>query len=400
MAMLRAFTAVYATLTGLASLGLARIRRRGEVADEALPKVAVVVAARNEQKNMPDLIASLSAQEYPKDLVSFWIVDDDSDDATWAIANNAASSDNRFHAIRSNPLSAIASPKKRALDTAIQRCDAEWIVTTDADCTPGPGWLKALAACMDEDVGAVVGYAPLVGVTNPVQAIAAGESWSSAALSSAAIGLGYPFNAFGRNFAYRRQLYFDLGGYGDDGSVASGDDDLLLQRISALSRWKSVFVSDERSHVPSAVPLASKMLGTKARHLSVGPRYAPGWVAIGAVASVLFMGLGVATIASLFGLVSKSSVSRAWSRKWMMDAVLILSGYRVLGDTTRAGLAMGTASAAPFLLWVIWPRALFGNVTWKGRTFVRGRAGEPLDDDNGLEPLTTTLDADDRANAR
>lgn len=398
--MLRAFTALYAALTGLASLGLARIRKLGVADEDSLPKLAVIVAARNEQKNMPDLIAALSAQDYPEHLVDFWIVDDDSEDATWAIAHNAASSDKRFHAIRSNPLSAIASPKKRALDTAIQRCDAEWIVTTDADCTPGPGWLKALAACMDEGVGAVVGYAPLVGVEDPVQAVSAGESWSSALLSSAAIGLGYPFNAFGRNFAYRRQLYFDLGGYGDDGSVASGDDDLLLQRISALTNWRAVFAADPRAHVPSAVPPAEKLLGTKARHLSVGPRYAPGWVAIGAAASVLFMGLGIATIASLFGLVPKSAVAKAWSRKWMMDLALIVSGYRVLGDAPRAAMAMGTSSVAPFLLWAIWPRALFGNVTWKGRTFVRGRVGDPLEDVDAGQYLTTSLDADDRTNAR
>jgi glycosyltransferase involved in cell wall biosynthesis len=393
--MLQSFVTVYGTLATLASVGLARILRKESKPEEDLPTLAVIVAARNEQSVLPDLIGALSAQRYPEEKVSFWIVDDESSDATLKITKAAEKQDGRFHALRSNPLTPISSPKKRALDTAIRQCDAEWIVTTDADCIPGPGWLNALASDMEDGVGVVVGYAPLIGASDPAQAIAAGESWTSAALSAAAIGLGYPFNAFGRNFAYRRQLYLDLGGFGEDGSMASGDDDLLLQRISALTNWKASFAADPRSFVPSRNRKASELIGTKARHLSVGTRYAPGWIALGAVGSALFMGIGAASIAAVFGLVSRKRVLSAWFFKWLFDLIIIMSGYRVLGDHKRALMAVGTASSAPFLLWLIWPRALFGNVQWKGRTFVRGRAGGPLEDEPESEPVTRTLNRHD-----
>jgi len=379
--MLKTFTVLYGALAALASVGLAMIRRRRSVAEEELPTVAVVVAARNEERNLPNLIGALAAQEYPEDKISFWIVDDDSEDATWRIARSAEEKDKRFHALHSNPLSSVASPKKRALDTAIRACDAEWIVTTDADCQPGPGWLRAMASSMQETIGVVLGYAPLTGARNPVQALGAGESWSAAALCAAAVGIGYPFNAFGRNLAYRRQVYLDLGGYGGDGSMASGDDDLFLQRVSARTDWKAAFSADPRSFVPSAAPPASKLLSTKARHLSVGPKYAPGWVLIGVVSSALFMGLGLASIAAVLGLAKPAAVWSAWKRKWLFDLILASSALRVLGDPARAAMAMATASSAPFLLWAIWPKALFGNVRWKGRTFVRGRAAQPIDDE-------------------
>ena len=59
--------------------------------------------------------------------------------------------DSRFHVIKSDPDIPVASPKKRAIQTALEKVDAEWIITTDADCAPGPGWLKALTNDMKED---------------------------------------------------------------------------------------------------------------------------------------------------------------------------------------------------------------------------------------------------------
>jgi len=387
--MLKTFTTLYGIFTGLVAIGLAFVRRRPSRPEQELPKLAVVVAARNEEKNLPELISALSGQEYPEERVEFWIVDDDSTDATWRIARSAEKRDSRFHALQSDTVSNVASPKKRALDTGIRACDAEWVVTTDADCVPGPGWLRAIANYMTDENGLVLGYAPLTGVKDPIQVISAGESWTSALLCAAAVGMGYPFNAFGRNFSFRRSLFMDLGGYGAGGQMASGDDDLFLQRVAARTDWKVAFAADPRAFVPSAVPPASKLIGTKARHLSVGPKYAMGWLVIGTIASVLFLGLGIATVAALFGLSNRDEVGTAWKRKLLFDSILISSGLRVLGDPIRALFALSTSASAPFLLWAIWPRALFGNVTWKGRTFVRGRADSAIVEEESIAEMST-----------
>lgn len=385
--MLKQFIGMYGTLTGAASLGLARIRRDGDVlSDDLLPEIAVVVAARNEEGNLPDLIASLSAQNYPDEKVSFWIVDDESEDGTWAIIQRAAKRDSRFHALKPEMDSPIASPKKRALDRGIRACEAEWIVTTDADCMPKPGWLRAMMSFTSDEVGVVAGYSPLVGAKSIDQWLAEGESWSSAALCSAAIGLGFPFNAFGRNFAFRRKLYLDMGGYGLHGEVASGDDDLFLQRVAARTNWKVRFAADPRAFVPSKVSPAGKTFNAKVRHMSVGPKYAPGWVVIGLIGNILFMGLALATVASWFGLASRDTVRKAWKAKWVFDTILFVSATRVLGDPMRAAQAFVTMTAAPFLLWAIWPRALFGTIDWKGRRFERNRAVRP-EMDNAADPV-------------
>lgn len=373
--MIKRFSLIYGGMAGLASIGLARISRQGLIQDDDdLPTIDVVVAARNEERNMPSLIAALSSQNYPSEKVKFWLVDDDSEDNTLKIAQHAMKKDNRFIAISSNIESTITAPKKRALDTAIRQSKSEWIVTTDADCIPKPGWLRGLASFMDEEIGIVLGYSPLFGASRPLEFLAEGESWSSAALCAAAVGLGYPFNAFGRNFSFRRKIYLDMDGYSHDGDIASGDDDLFLQRVASRTDWKVRFSADHRTFVPSVVPPADRFIKTKSRHMSVGPRYAPGWVVIGALGSIAFMGLGLATIASIFGFGSRSKVWTAWKIKWFFDLLMATSTTRILGDVRRGALSLLTMSVAPFAFWIIWPKALFGNVDWKGRTFEKGRS--------------------------
>ncbi len=373
--MLKWFKVLYAVLSGGMIAGILKLKRRKmyPVPDE-LPSISVIIAARNEENSLPALINSLKSQTYPQDKVRFIIVDDESEDSTRLIAEDAAHSDKRFRSISTDLSTPIPSPKKRAVDTGIRSSESDWVITTDADCKPGPDWLISMSRYMQPEIGAVVGHVMLFGGKNILEWLSEGESWSSSALAASAIGLGLPFNAKGANFAFRQQLYLDLSGYGSTGRMVSGDDDLFLQRIVARTNWEIAYADDHASFVPSEVTSSHKVLKTKARHMSVGPKYSPGWVFVGAIGSLLFMGIGFASIIALFKPSIRTSVLKAWKAKALFDLGMIVAGYRVFGDIKRACLAFGAMSFAPFAMWIIWPNALFGNVSWKGREFKRGKA--------------------------
>ncbi|MBZ0264398.1 glycosyltransferase [bacterium] len=373
------FRALYAVLSAAMIFGVTRIRKkRGVSIIEELPSLAIVVAARNEAKHITDLLAALANQSYPEDKVQFWIVDDDSDDQTYAIAKAASDRDSRFHVLHSKPNPDIPSPKKRALNTAIVQIESEWIVTTDADCIPGPGWLLGLAEYMDDSAGIVVGYSPLFGGKSPVQWLIQGESWSAASLAASGIGAGYPFNATGRNFAFRRQIYLDLGGYGKGIKFASGDDDLFMQYVVSRTNWKVAFADDPRTWVKSRIATSPELIKAKVRHMSVGTQYAIGWVIFGALGAALFMSLALLPLLGWIGVIKKEEVTKLWLWKWTCDIFMTVAGWRLLPDTYRAILALFTMTAAPYAFWYIWPKALFGTVHWKGRNFKRGRATSDL----------------------
>jgi hypothetical protein len=228
-----------------------------------------------------------------------------------------------------------------------------------------------MANYMGPETVAVVGYSPLHGGRSWQSLLMMGESWSSAALAAAGIGLGFPFNCFGRNFAFRRAQFLDQGGYGADGKIASGDDDLLLQRLSMRTDMRIRFADHPDSFVPSFLDDDHDALSTKARHMSVGLRYAPGWVFIGFIGNLLFMGLAVLTLVAMLTPGTRTTTKRLWKVKWVMDSFMALSAVNLLGSPWRGGLALLTMSVAPFAFWIIWPRALFQPVTWKGRTFAK-----------------------------
>ena len=66
----------------LMNLGTFTLRRRARSTNH-LPSVSVLIPARNEESNLPRLLASCALQDHPD--AEFLVFDDDSDDATWSI---------------------------------------------------------------------------------------------------------------------------------------------------------------------------------------------------------------------------------------------------------------------------------------------------------------------------
>jgi len=102
------------------------------------PSVAAVVPARNEADMIPHSVASLMAQDYPGPF-SVILVDDNSDDATLAVAHGlAARSPGRLTIVAGAPLAAGWTGKLWAMHQGIARAEAsaappDYLLLTDAD---------------------------------------------------------------------------------------------------------------------------------------------------------------------------------------------------------------------------------------------------------------------------
>ncbi|MCU0454685.1 MAG: glycosyltransferase, partial [Bacteroidales bacterium] len=106
--------------------------------------VSVVVACRNEEKDLPGLLSGLTAQDYDPDLFEVILVDDNSDDSTWQIASG-------YTGIRHfKPLKNTLRGKKYAINAGIKAGSGELIVTTDADCRHAGSWLRTIASLYSE----------------------------------------------------------------------------------------------------------------------------------------------------------------------------------------------------------------------------------------------------------
>lgn len=207
------------------------------------PFITVIIAARNEEKNIGNCIESIIKQTYPANLFEVIIVDDHSIDSTAAIANSF--NQNNIRVINLNDFAGnenLNSYKKKAIETAIGFAKGNLIVTTDADCIVQPQWLHAIASYY-EKTAAVFIAAPVV-YNDPLP----GDSFlkkflkifqsldfmTLQGITGASVYKKIHNMCNGANLAYQKKIFYEVNGFEGIDAIASGDDMLLMHKIQKL----------------------------------------------------------------------------------------------------------------------------------------------------------------------
>ena len=272
------FLAVYYVLVNLALVaGIRRLRRCNSTEK---PFVSVIVAARNEEKNIPGLLECLVHQDYPH--YEIVIVNDRSSDRTRSMIEQYQSRYPDLRRIDVDSSTHDLPPKKHALAQGIEASKGEILVFTDADCLPPPSWVSALVRGFDDDIGLVAGYSPYhlrphsdsspePFTSRILQEFIQYEEFKGATWSAGSIGLRRGWLCTGRSLAYRRCVYDEVGGFERIKHSVSGDDDLFLQIVRRFTTWEMNYVTEPGSHVPTYPPSSfSEFIEQRTRHFSAG----------------------------------------------------------------------------------------------------------------------------------
>ena len=217
---------------------------------EKLPFISVIVPARNEAVGIAACLQDILGQEYPGGDFEVILVNDHSEDETVTIAENTGARWPNFQLIHLAEMQGLAY-KKAAVAAGIAQAKGDVIVTTDADCRMGPGWLYSLAACFGPKTGLVSGPVGLESETlfGHFQAL---EFMGLSAVGAAAIWAGSPNMCNGANLAYRKAAFEAVGGFAGIDHIASGDDELLMHKIASETDWKITFAADTAAIVRTA----------------------------------------------------------------------------------------------------------------------------------------------------
>jgi cellulose synthase/poly-beta-1,6-N-acetylglucosamine synthase-like glycosyltransferase len=241
-------TAIYLLLLiyfikGWASIGTPKAR-----AANYRTKVTVLIAARNEEDNISLTIEDLLAQDYPKDLTEIIIVDDHSTDRTAQIIARYA--EKGIKLIILNEDQPLNSYKKKAIAKAIELSSGELMVATDADCRMGPQWLSAVVGYFEDN--------DLVMISSPVTYFQERSlfEYMQTLEFSYLIGIGASFignkrasTCNGANLTYRKDVFYEVGGFKGIDDLASGDDELLLQKVAAKYPGRIGFLKERKAIV-------------------------------------------------------------------------------------------------------------------------------------------------------
>ena len=212
--------------------------------------ISVIVAARNEKDNIGACIESVLAQKYPADLFELIVIDDHSEDGTADVVNGFT--DERVRCLELAKIlprdKKINAYKKAALAAGISRSKGTLIVTTDADCVAPNAWLTNLACLYERERPAMI-VAPVVfyvsaGLVRIFQLI---DFMSMQGITVAAHNLKMGNMSNGANLAFTRAAYDAVSGYEGIDNLASGDDYLLMNKISKLPDAKIAYLKSPQA---------------------------------------------------------------------------------------------------------------------------------------------------------
>ncbi len=186
---------------------ITRWRQKPVIRRAILPRVSVVIAARNEEQRLPGKLANLASVDYPRELLEIIIVSDGSTDGTDQVLLAAGS------AVVPVLLPALAERpggKAVALNEGVRRATGEILVFLDARQVVAPDAVAELVSCFaDPEVGAVSGELLLESAAGATEGL--GIYWkiekTVRKLESAS---GSTVGVTGAIYAMRRELFREI----------------------------------------------------------------------------------------------------------------------------------------------------------------------------------------------
>ena len=189
----------------------------------------MIVACKNEERNIKNLITALENQTYDKDYYEVILVDDDSIDSTAKTIKDCIYSLPNFFYLKTMPAYQREIGKKKAISTGVAESRGEILAFTDADCLPAPDWLRDIDSAITDKVDFYAGYSELLHPKkNLFSALKNLERAAIFAVCAGSFGLNIPITCTARNIAYRKDIWLQTKGYEGIGHIPSGDDDLML----------------------------------------------------------------------------------------------------------------------------------------------------------------------------
>lgn len=234
--------------------------------------VTIVIAARNEFKNLKTLIPKLFEQDYSK--FDVMIINDQSTDRTKRLLEEMMAIYPRLRSVTIKYTPNHVTPKKYALTLGIKVAKNDVILLTDADCVPcSDQWIRKMTAPVREK-----GKRFAIGYSAYEQKPGFLNRWIQfetlmTALYYLSFGLWKaPFMGVGRNLCYRKSFFMEVKAFKGIWYLDGGDDDLFVNQYATGSNT-AIVLDPEANTLSKPKENWSDYKIQKKRHLHIGKYY-------------------------------------------------------------------------------------------------------------------------------
>ena len=267
---------------------------------EGCPGVSVLVCAHNEAYNLSAYLYALLSQDYPTYEVI--VVDDGSEDKTREVIESYMVQDKRLRITFVPKEARVRSTKKLALTLAAKAAQYDYLLLTDADCTPeSTHWIsemmRGFKASTEYRVQSteyrvpstenreltthdsllntkeiVLGFGAYFYEKGFVNRLVRYDTLFNGLHYLSAAAHGHPYMGVGRNLAYKKELFFKTGGFKKMMNNRAGDDDLFVNHVANRKNTAVVCSRESITWSPSKTTMRD-WWQQKRRHLSVSHDY-------------------------------------------------------------------------------------------------------------------------------
>ena len=359
-------SACYFTFFLLISFAFIRERSKPDLKNKTDISVSVIIAARNEDVTLPQILSDLKQQDYPADRFNIIIADDHSYERINSLKDISELGIKNLTIIE---LPASVSGKKAALRLAAERSTSELLIFTDADCRVGPQWIKSYTTLYSERhpdlLFGLVDYQEVNGI---LQNFFRYEFLSLVITGAGSALLGTPTLCNGANMAISREYYRRVAGEIDTRSP-SGDDVFALHQAKKNKRIIQL-VTGKSATVYTRVPAGLwEYFNQRARWVSKSVYYRDMATVI---ISLLVIFANIFFIFSLIALIRNGySLPCVFSliSKMIADYTVIIVGLYFFRDLRSVFWLPLFQLIYPVYLFISLFLGLFGIYRWKDRSY-------------------------------
>ena len=357
------------------------VRNDAEPSD--VPRISVIVPARNEQRNIRRCVEALLAQTYPH--FELIILDDRSTDTTPHILSGIARKDARLQVIQGVELPPGWAGKPHALVQAAGAAHGEWLCFVDADTFTSPHALASVYAAAQAQ------SADLFSIFTRQEL---GSFWEKAILPLVFTGLSLGFSPYkvndpqkpdaianGQFILIRRTVYDAVGGHTAIKNSIVEDRDLAT--LVKRSGFRLVVADGQAVASTRMYTSLPEMWEGWTKNIFLGLRDRPGLLLLGAFGA--FVSVFAALLLPLWlvgGLLWRFGGGGMLAVGVVIEAVF-LWGYlvfwrarvcRAMGISTWYALTtpLGAGVFAAMMVASTWKVLSKRGVTWKGRRYGTG----------------------------
>lgn len=318
-----------------------------------------MVVFKNEEESLRVLLTALANQSCKT--YQLILVDDHSDDASLQVIEFFRPLLPPFKIIK-----ATGHGKKNGLNEALEACDADLILTTDADCKPVSMWIETtIDYYRTHKPDLILGPVKITRSDKLFAKLQQVELISLIASTAGAAGISVPIMANGANMAFTKAAWDMVDNLKPH--IQSGDDVFLLHAIKKNKGSVRFLKSRNALVYTEATPNIRSFIRQRRRWASKASAYTDfATIATAVIVLMLNIAIVMSLVMSFLDIRCLISFGLLFVLKFIIDYGFLILCNRFFGVTNLFVKALIISFSYPF--YVVYSAVtglLFGNKTWK-----------------------------------